>query len=428
MKGIVLYTLIFVCSLTTGQSITEPEELFEEGQFFFVRKDYKEALYFFKQLHKTDETNANFNFKVGECYLNIQGQEHLAVPYFEVASKKTVPKRDYKSKDFKERNAPLHALFYLGNAYRMAGDLENALRAYRTFIDSPYFYGNYNFGVVEGEMESCERAKIIHDSPIEMTKTLISEPISTSFSEFRPVTSHDGKKLAFVRGLKFYDGVFVAEQKNGEWSTPVNISPEIGSDGDFYPTGMNSNGTVILLAREFEGNSDIYSTTFDGLNWSKAVKLSGKINSLANESFASFGENDNVIYLVSERQGSKGNKDIWVSKRSGKKWSKPKNLGKAINTEFDETSPVLCRQNNTLFFSSKGHYNMGGYDIFYTNKNEKNWSVPKNIGYPLNTTRDDFNYMVLPNCNTGYYSIIDPESGIADIYLIEVNTLLAIPE
>lgn len=429
MKNFALTILLLASILTSAQDISDPLEMFQEGQFFFVRKDYKEALYFFKKLVNTDKENSHFNFKVGECYLNIPGQEHLAVAYFEKAAKKTVPKKEYKSKEFKERNAPLHSLYYLGNAYRMSGELEMALRAYNKFIDSPYFYGNYNLGVVEAEMKSCERAKIIQDSPIDMEKILVEEPISTSFSEFNPVMSHDGNHLAFVRGLKFYDAIFIADLVDDKWTNVRNISPEIGSDGDYYPTGMNTDGTVMLLVRDIEGNSDIYYSEFDGLNWSKAAELPGKINSLVNETYASFGENDETIYLISNRQRSVGGKDIWKSKKlSNNTWEKPKNLGKEVNSEFDEETPVLCRKNQTLFFSSKGHYNMGGFDIFYVNKNKNDWSVPKNVGYPFNTTRDDLFYMVRPNCDTGYYSIIDTDSGISNIFLIKVSSTLAIPE
>lgn len=429
MKFIVVFGIVLLAFNVKGQEVTDPKELFTEGQYFYVREDYSEALYFFKKLQATNKENAHFNFKVGECYLNIPGQEFKAVPYFEVAAQKTVPKKDFNTRDFNELYAPLHAYFYLGNAYRMAGDLESALKAYQKFIDSPYFYGHYNYNVVETEIKSCERAKIIQDSPIDMNKELVQDPISTGFSEYNPVLSHSANKIAFVRGLKFYEAVFVAEFIDGQWTKAVNISPEIGSDGDYYPTGMNMDGTVMLLARNFDGNSDIYYSEFDGVKWSKAQKLPGKINSLANESFASFGETDDIIYLVSDRQKGRGGKDIWkVQKDKEGNWSRPKNLGKEINSKLDEDTPMLCRKNRTLFFSSKAHYNMGGFDIFYSNLEGNDWTVPRNIGYPLNTTRDDLFYTVSPECSWGYYSIIDKDSGLSDIFKIEVNSVLAIPE
>jgi tetratricopeptide (TPR) repeat protein len=406
-----------------------PQELFDEGKYFFVRKEYKEALYFYKKLVQTDENNAHFNFQVGECYLNIPGQEHLAVPFFEKAVQNTVPKREYRAKDFHEENAPLHALYYLGNAYRIADRLEDALDAYNKFMDSPYFYGNYNISVVETEIKSCERAKIIQDSPIQMNKISLSDPFSSDFSETNPVLSQDGKTLVFIRRLKFYDAVFVSRNKDGKWNELININQQIESDGDLYPTGINTNGTLLLFASERDGSSDIYFSEYNGESWSVAEKIPGKINSLANETFASFGENDETIYFISDRQRGRGGKDVWVSNREKDgEWSKPSNLGKTINTNLDEEAPVFCREENTLYFSSKGHYTMGGFDIFYSQKNFDEWSLPVNVGYPVNSTRDDLFYYVRSDCNTGYYSVFDYNSGIAEIFLIEINSKFSLPE
>ena len=169
MKTLSILLAVFISLMSFAQEISNPTELFDEGQYFFHREDYKEALYFFNRLTQKIPGNANYHFKVGECYLNIPGQEHLAVKHFEAAVEKTVPKKEYKDKDFNEESAPLHAYFYLGNAYRIDGQLDEALKAYNRFIDSPYFLNNYNLNVVENEIFSCERAKIIQDSPIKMT-------------------------------------------------------------------------------------------------------------------------------------------------------------------------------------------------------------------------------------------------------------------
>ncbi|QQS52002.1 MAG: PD40 domain-containing protein [Bacteroidota bacterium] len=429
MRGFLLFaTILVIFSSLRAQETSSPEELFDDAQYFFNRKDYKEAVFFFKKLLEVKPNNANFNFKAGECYLNIPGQEHLAVPYFEKACLHTVPKNQYKDRDYNESKAPLHAYYYLGNAYRMAEQLESALKAYNKFIDSPYFYGNYNLAVVEQEIKSCERAKIIQDSPIDMVRTQMGEPISSSSSEFNPVISFDNQTFVFVRGLKFYDAVFVSRLVDNQWSEPVNINPEIGSDGEYYPTGINSNGTMILFVQVNTDNSDIFFSQFDGQTWSKLQKLPGKVNSIANESFASFGADDKTIYLVSNRNGGRGGKDIWISSLSESgEWSKPKNLGKTVNTKLEEESPVYCHETGALFFSSQGHYNMGGFDIFYSHKKNNQWSIPRNVGYPLNTTRDNLNFIVNGKCNTGYYSIIDQESGVSDIFLIELKSTLSIP-
>ena len=424
MRIYILFLLFQIGAISFSQVSYTSEELFEEGLYFYQREDYNEALYFFSKLLIESPNNANYNFKVGECYLNIPGQEHLAVEFFEKAAKKIVPKKSYKQRDFNEKSAPLHALFYLGNAYRIDGQLEKALEVYNTFMESPYFIDNYNFNVVEREIKSCERAKIIKDSPIDLEKESFSELINTSYTEHNAILSSDGKTLVFVRGMKFYDGIFMAKKGEKGWGKPVNINQEIISDGDYYPTGLNSDGTMLLLTREIEGNSDIYLSHYRDSVWSLAMKISEKINTMANETYASFGASDEEIYLVSDR---KGNKDIYICKKNGKgQWGKPKILGDVVNSKEDEDTPVICNNGKTLFFSSKNHYNMGGYDIFYSNL-EKGWSIPRNIGYPLNTTRDDLFFITDKSCKKAIYSIIDVETGISDIYMIEVKSSLVLP-
>ncbi|MBN1116267.1 MAG: PD40 domain-containing protein [Bacteroidales bacterium] len=421
-----LFVLGF-CNIGFSQQYT-PEELFEEGQYFLLREDYKEALYFFRQLTEIYPENANYNFKAGQCYLNIPGQEYLGVEYLENAVKSIVPKKEYKSRSSSEQNAPLHAQFYLGNAYRAAGNLYQALDYYNKFLDSPFFEGNYNRNVVEQEIKSCERAKIIQDAPIEMEVTALDSNINTSYSESSPVLSADGETMVFIRGLKFYDAIFIAHKTDKGWSSPENINEQIVSDGDLYPTGLNSDGTIMLLTKEINGNANIFISYFNGEKWSQAKELPGKVNTLYAETFASFGADNETIFVVSDRSSTHGGTDIYLSKLNSKnEWSKPKNLGKSINTEFDESFPILCNSGKTLFFSSKGHYNMGGFDIFYSSRNEKSWLTPRNIGYPLNTTRDDVFYMVLQDCSSGLHAIIDKVSGFSDIFEIEVKSELAIP-
>ncbi len=427
----IIFLLSFCCVFTIGFSQQEkmtPEELFEEGQYFFEREDYKEALYFYSKLLEKSNDNSNYNFKVGECYLNIPGLEYFAVPYFEKAVSNTIPKNDYRVNDFFERNAPLHSMFYLGNAYRMAGKLDEALSVYAKFIDSPYFYHNYNLNVVEKEIKSCERAKIIQDAPIEMTKTRLNDKINTDYSEFNPVVSADGNTLIFNRGLKFYDAIFMSKNVGGDWGMPFNINEEVVSDGDFYPTALNKDGTILLMTREENGNADIYISYYKDNKWTKAERIPGKINTLVQETYATFGVDNNTIYFVSDRQGTKGGKDIYISIRDSKGfWGKPKNIGDVINSDEDEETPVLCNSGKTIFFSSKSHFNMGGYDIFYSYFENNEWSTPRNVGYSLSTTRDDLFYIVREGCMSGLYSIIDPETGIADIYNIETKTFLAVP-
>lgn len=428
MKSLLPLIVCLLCVnpfVLNGQDDSELEEYFNEGQFFFNRGDYVDALGFYLKLVNADSTNANFNFKVGETYLNIPGKEHLAIPYFERSLSNIVPKQSYRKRSFEERAAPLHAYFYLGNAYRMNNELNKALEAYMKFTDSPYFHNNYNLNVVDREIQSCERAAIIRDAPLEFDKINLGSSVNSGFSEEKPVISGDGNTLAFIRRLQFYDAVFFSRKINGEWTKAINISPQIVSDGDFYPSGLSRDGRELILVRK-EGNTfDLYASVFDGESWSKAEKLPGKLNTIFSETHASFGPDDNTLYITSDRKGGRGGFDIWVSRRDDEgSWSRMKNLGKQINTEVDDQIAYQSSDHDVLFFSSQGHYTMGGNDIFYSWQTGKKWKIPMNLGYPINDTRDNLNYCPdKQDCRQGYYVLTEDEGfGGSDIYLIKIRS------
>lgn len=99
-------------------------------------------------------------------------------------------------------------------------------------------------------------------------------------------------------------------------------------------------------------------------------------------------------------------------------WAAPFNLGPAINTAYDEDAPFVHPLTNTLFFSSEGHTNMGGFDIFKSNYDETGkFSNPENLGSPINTSDDDLFFVLNADGSTGYFSS-EREGGYGsqDIY------------
>ena len=422
------YALIFILTNFFSYSLClaqqpDKKELFEDAEYFFWSEDYQEALYYYLKLINQDPDNANFNFKTGVCYLNLPGKEPQGIPYFEKATQNLTEKKEYKRKSFTERRAPLHALFYLGNAYRINNELDKALETYDKFVSSPWYEGEYNITVVENEIESTERAKIIKDSPTSISQHNVGAPVNSELAEFNPVLSADGNTLVFMRSLKFYDAIFFTTFQNGAWIKPVNIGPMVGSDGDMYPTGLSADGKSLLLIKKQNNNDDIYISEYNGATWNKAIPVSDKINTRGNEIHASFSDDGLKIFYSSDRRRGEGGFDIWVSEKGATEWKKPKNLGETINTEFDETTPFTVNNGQTIYFSSKGHYNMGGFDIFYSNVENKEWKTPVNIGYPINTTGDNQFFVPLEKGKKAWMSLKkNGGMGNEDIYSIDIHS------
>jgi len=419
--------LILINPVVSAQVNYTPEESFDEGEFFFKRGDYKEALYFYLQLADSFPDNANYNYKAGMAYLNIPGEEFKAIPYFKTAVLNITDKKSYRQRSFEENRAPWHAWFYLGNAYRMNDQLDKALLAYETFIDSPYYWGNYNLAIVENEVKSAERAKIIQDNPVKYKQDPLPGHINTPASEMKPAISGDTGSLVFVRKLAFYDALFYTVRTDSGWSQPVNINPQVGSDGEFHPASLSYNGKILFLVKnDISGNKDIYISYLNNGLWSGVEKMPRPVNSMSDETHASLSRDGQYLYIASDRRRSKRGIDIFVSKKKKNgEWGRPMNIGKTINTEFDENTPFISNDGKTLFFSSKGHYNMGGYDVFYSNRKDGKWTQPINLGYPVNTTADNF-FMVPVDAGKFVFlsKSIHNDNGSEDIYRIEIQSTL----
>jgi tetratricopeptide (TPR) repeat protein len=426
-KGCFLIVFGFLSQNSYGQ-LSKVKELYAEGDGYFQDEDYKEAIYYFVQVVEK-YSNANIQYKIGVCYLNIPGEETKAVPYLEEASKHINFK--YKQRSLDEKQAPLHALFYLGNAYRIDNQLGKALESYNKFINSPAYDNNYNYTIVENEIKACERAKIIQDSPVDVVWEKLPDYVNTPNTDIRPVISGDETVLVFLTSLKLYNAVYFTRKMEGQWLAPININPQIISDGEFYPTALSFDGKELYLVKQGTDNSDLYVSYYIEGKWTVAKPLNDYINSNKDENSASISSDGKILYFSSDRNESKGGFDIYRSFKNAKgEWGKPENLGKIINTKEDEVSPSISEDGKVLYFSSKSHYNMGGFDIFYSALGKDNkWGIPVNIGFPINTTNDNIDFKVLGNGKFGYMSKrITKGSGSEDIFKVEIRSRFLVKE
>jgi hypothetical protein len=173
------------------------------------------------------------------------------------------------------------------------------------------------------------------------------------------------------------------------------------------------------LYRDHDGG-DVYISKLKGNEWSRPKAIEAPINSKYQENSATFSFDGRGLYFVSDRPGGYGGKDIYFSRadKNGN-WSEPINLGAAINTKYDEIGVFMLPDGKTLYFSSKGHYTMGGYDVFKTVFENGKWLEAINLGYPINSADNDVFFSISANGRHGFYSSVRPEGmGGQDIYMI----------
>ncbi|MFQ3575852.1 MAG: OmpA family protein, partial [Cytophagales bacterium] len=152
-------------------------------------------------------------------------------------------------------------------------------------------------------------------------------------------------------------------------------------------------------------------------------RMHSNINSPYWEPSCSVTPDEKTLYFSSNRPGGFGGRDIYVTQKiAGDEWTEPMNLGPEINTAYDEDAPFIHPDGKTLFFSSRGHQSMGGFDLFKSvlDFKTKKWSNPENLGYPINTADDDVFYVWSPDGSKAYFSSIREEGfGDKDIYVLK---------
>src|SRR3972149_4974044 len=423
MKRVFLGALLSILILQSfAQDKAKIKDAFLEAEYYLLYEDYVEALPFYLQIDKTGFTNANIKYRIGLCYLNIAFQTNEAIPYLEEAVKNVTEK--YKEGNFKETMSPTDAYYCLAKAYRINNNLNEAIEYYKKYSLTLEEKEVANISYIEEEIKSCERAKELKENAVYFKKINIADPVNDKFSNINPVISNDETILIYTSKQRFYDAIFYSRKENGKWSTPVNITPQIGSDGEFYPSSISFDNKTLILYKDDVFGCDLYiSHLFENLKiWSIAEKLPKTINSMYWETHGCLSPDGNTLYFTSNRLGGYGGLDIYKStKNADGEWGEAINLGPEINTVFNEETPFITEDGLTLYFSSQGHYNMGGFDIFRSKLTDTNtWAKTLNMGYPLNTTGDDLFYLPVKDGKNAYYSALsDRGLLIADIYRIE---------
>lgn len=264
------------------------------------------------------------------------------------------------------------------------------------------------------------------------TITGVGDNVNTPYDEYAPIISADGETMIFTsrRPLNKEDialkeqgmeNIYVSyyNDMTWKWTEAKLLSETINEVGKNNSAIALSNDGQRLLLYRGDRTGNIYESNLEGEEWTKPVKLPKPINSKSHESSASISPDGRTIYFVTNRKGGQGGMDIWMCHQGISGWGKAENLGTTINTENNEEGVFIHPDGKTLYFSSKGHNTIGGYDIFKSEFDNEKWSTPVNLGDSINTVDDDLFFNITANGRTGYYSSVRASGvGMKDIYEI----------
>lgn len=373
-----------------------------------------------------------------------------------------------------EKDDNAEAKIYLADAYRKINDTENAEYWYGQVVRLPEAQAIHKlyYGQMLQRNGKCDLAKEWYEQYVAavpdevraqylvracdyeeelMTKNVSSFetthlPFNSNMDDFSPAFYQGGIVFASERdkgsavkrehtwtGNPFLELFFVdAKAKGGDdalcqfdYGRPDKYSEEVNEKfHEAAVTFSSDQNEIFYTANNYEGDSDdgtkklkVYSAKSEGEGkWGKRESLPFNSDeySVAHPSLTADG---NRLYFSSDMPGGFGGMDLYYSDLESGRWGPPTNLGPAINTEGHEIFPYYAL-NNRLYFSTDGHIGLGGLDIFYiVDKGESEWSSPENMGYPINTTADDFGVIFNEEGTCGFFSSDrDGGSGRDDIY------------
>lgn len=418
-----LVMLFFYPSLSAQEAIGQKIDPYSAEQKLLAG-NYEAALDDYLSLLEGDSKNDKYNYNIAICYLNTNINKTKAIPYLELLTHK--PKYDP------------NAMYLLGRSYQYAYRFDEAIKAFNAFKQTGR--GNAdNLKDVDRQIQFCINAKELMKFPLDVTFENLGSSINSPYADYYSFVPSDESFIIFnsrrpddASEIAREDGtypsaVYISKVTEGNFSKAKNIGPPIAKkEGEQEVIGLSPLGDIMLLYyTNLKGVGDIYMTSTDkNKSFKMAEKLDENINSSkAEEIAASISSDGNIIYFASNRDGGFGGTDLYMSQRlPNGNWGPALNLGAEVNTPFDEDFPNITADGKILYFSSMGHTSMGGYDIFKAERDltTRQFSNPKNLGYPINTPEDNFNFRLSNNGRFGYMAALR-EGGLGDLDIYRVT-------
>ena len=407
----------------------DDKALMKQGNQLLTDGLYGDALPIWQQIVEKDSTNANANFKLGLCYRRTLDQQPKALPYFIAAVEAMTDKYSFQDAELQE--SPYDALYFLAEAWLANSEPDSAYANYVLYQD--YYNGDPPIAV-ERQMLMCSNAQRYLKQPRNVTIDNMGDLLNSAVPESNPVLTIDNSVIFFASrrlrpddsnkeikdpntGFPYADIYYAKKDAGGTWSKPLVF--RWAEDSDEFPMCVSADGTELYFSRQDGKVTNIYTSVFSGGAWQEPKALSA-VNSAFNENGITISGTGDFLCFSSDREGGLGHYDLYGSKKKKNgSWGRPYNLGSVINTEYDEVSPFVHPNGQTLFFSSNGNINkgMGGYDIYYAELNAgTSWQEPQTMGYPINSTRDDINYYITEG-GTRYYARLTEDQSY-DLYSI----------
>ncbi|MBI2967734.1 MAG: PD40 domain-containing protein, partial [Bacteroidetes bacterium] len=394
-----------------------------KGRTLYQQLNYEEALEYLIKANDFNPDNADLNYMIGDAYLNTPSKAKSII-YFEKALRlDTAVRADIR--------------FLCATAWQLNLQFDKAIKEYSKYRKK-FTPGSKELPAVDKRIYECNSGKELLKDTLHVKIENLGTVVNSAYTDYASAISADESVLFFTSRRKgstgnifhpflgeYMEDIYISYYKDSAWTEPGNLGEPVNSNRHDAIAGLSFDGQRLYVYRDnIKGRGDIFQSILEGDRWTMPMMLPEPINfEESHESSACLDYDNKTLYFVSDREttGALGGRDIYYCEWDAKKkmWGPVKNLGKEINTPYDEETPFIHPDGKTLYFSSKGHNSMGGYDIFKTTKKGRSWNKPKNIGHPINTPDDDIFFVVSASGKHAYYSSAKiGGSGKRDLYRI----------
>jgi outer membrane protein OmpA-like peptidoglycan-associated protein/tetratricopeptide (TPR) repeat protein len=416
--AVCIFSLIFSLQSTAQNN----NVLARPGERCFRKEQYKNAYPYFEQILKTDPENLNALYKSGVCNLHRFSKEQALIDLEKVYAKDSTYNK--------------YLYFWMARAYHLNYDFDKAFIFYNKF-QSEISKKNIQYKEVERYKYQLTCGADYISNPGNYSVQNLGSTINSSYSEHSPVLSLTDTLLLFtsrranlIDKKEEYDGepfenIFYSHKIDSvSWSAPESF--QLNTSGHDASIQLYDNDKKLFIYSYLHGG-DIYTSENTNGVWSapsEPVPLK-EINSVDFEADVFLTADGKTLYYATNHFKKNGDLDIYyLTKNADDTWSKPQSLSSLINTDEDEDAPYITVDGRTMYFSSRGHTSMGGYDIFKSTLDTVtgNWTKPVNLGYPVNTPDEDL-YFILAHTSSKAYLSSYRTGGYGEKDIYEVTAI-----
>ncbi len=357
------------------------------GNKHFLNRNFQSAATYYERALKAKGADMFIHYRLAECYTRLydaRAATHHADRAYRLKRKKNpqlsfvVAEAKHIARHFEE------AIIYYQEAIAFAGE---------KLINKRITECNYGMLLVKKSVDAVisNMGPHINSHEHDITPLITADESELYFSSYR--TEHYGKQKGSL------EEIYSSTKTLDKWEMAKNIGEPLNTPNNDACVGLSHDGQTMFLFKGNKINRDIYITYKDGEGWKEPVPI---FNSLEMEFSACLSPDGHTIYLVKNNENQK---DLYTSQRiNDSTWSVPTLMDSIINTPYDERTPYIHPDGKTLFFSSNGKNTMGGFDIFKTVKGEDGWSVPVNLGYPINSVADELGFVLAAGGTSGFFA------------------------